>query len=77
MCMELFVASDVPLPLIAYDPAAVFSTQAPLTGSEPVLRLFSKPYVYDLSSCRRLCVWIRAMALGTWRFSPRMMCPLR
>jgi hypothetical protein len=77
MCMELFVASDVPLPLIAYDPTlTVFSTQVPLAGSEPVLRLFPNPMSMTLVRSAVVRA-ISTTALGTWKFSPRRMYPVR
>ena len=47
---QVFLASDNPLPLTPPDQSFLFRAQPLLTESEPVLRLFSKPHVYDLSS---------------------------
>ncbi len=48
--MVVFLASDQPLPIIFPDQSFLFQAQLLLAGSEPVLRLFSKPHVYDLTS---------------------------
>lgn len=50
MCMVAFVASEEPLPLTPVEDPVVFQAKRVLAGSEPVLRLFSKPHVYKLGS---------------------------
>ncbi len=50
MCMVVFAATDQPLPTTPPEESFLFQSQPLLAGSEPVLRLFSKPYVYDLTS---------------------------
>jgi hypothetical protein len=51
MCIQVFVASDSPLPLIEYSPTSpVFQTEALDEQSLPVVRYFTKPNVYYLSS---------------------------
>ncbi|BDI32637.1 hypothetical protein CCAX7_46880 [Capsulimonas corticalis] len=51
MCLQVFVASDEPLPLISYGPdSPVFQTELLDEQSLPVVQYFSKPYVYYLSS---------------------------
>jgi hypothetical protein len=51
MCIQVFVASDKPLPLIEYGPASpVFQTETLDEQSLPVVRYFTKPHVYYLSS---------------------------
>ena len=50
MCMVVFAASDEPLPIVPSENAFLFQAHSLMAGSEPVLRLFTKPYVYDLTS---------------------------
>lgn len=50
MCMVVFVASDEPLPTAPPEETFLFQVQPLLAGTEPVLRLFSKFHVYDLTS---------------------------
>lgn len=50
MCMVVFAASDEPQPITPPDQSFLFQAQPLLMGSEPVLRLFSKPHLYDLTS---------------------------
>ncbi|BDI33936.1 hypothetical protein CCAX7_59870 [Capsulimonas corticalis] len=51
MCLKVFVAADEPLPLIEYSPASpVFQVETLYEQSLPVLRYFTKPYVYSIRS---------------------------
>ncbi len=50
MCMVVFAATDETLPLASTEEAFLFQAQPLLAEIEPVRRLFSKPYVYDLTS---------------------------
>ena len=50
MCMVVFAASDEALPIVPSEKSFLFQAHSLMTGSKPVLRLFSKPYVYDLTS---------------------------
>jgi hypothetical protein len=56
MCLSVFVASDVELPLLPYDDASpAFSTYALHEGDESVRRLTSKPYVYEVAALSDCC----------------------
>jgi hypothetical protein len=51
MCLEVFVASDKPLPEITDEPGIfVFRTQPLDSRNEAVIRLFSKPYLCAVTS---------------------------
>ncbi|MGI4789862.1 MAG: hypothetical protein ACRYFS_13545 [Janthinobacterium lividum] len=48
--MVVFAATDEPLPNVPSENAFLFQAHSLMAGSEPVLRLFTKPHVYDLTS---------------------------
>lgn len=48
--MVVFAASEEPLPLTSVEDPVLFQARRVLAGSEPVLRVFSKPHVYKLGS---------------------------
>jgi len=51
MCLQVFVASDKPLPIVSeQDPRIVFQAEPLWSSSVPVTRLFSKPYILALTS---------------------------
>jgi len=51
MCLQVFVASDKPLPVVSDEsPRPVFQTEPVWAGALPVLRLFTKPHVLALTA---------------------------